>query len=51
MDGGGRRWMRGVATQIQLILPNFGGDEQFSYFLVLDFVNISFGYRRFLKTI
>ena len=26
--GGGRRWMWGKATQIQLVFPNFGGCEQ-----------------------
>ena len=38
--------MRGRATQIQLVFPNFGGDEQNYCLLVLNFVKISFRYRR-----
>ena len=46
--GGGRRWMRGKATQIQLVFPIFWGDEQNYCLLVLNFVKISFRYRRML---
>ena len=44
--GGGRRWMWGRATQIQLVFPNFGGDEQNYCLFLLNFVKISFQYRR-----